>query len=156
MFATCMFACDRNVSKNAEDSIEFHKTEFQCIDNMSYAVSINGSFAQIKDSIGRYKTCDTLVEVDWSKMPAKYGRDRKGRPLLWPDEAPSTQSTSRLPGESMSAWRKRLEAYDSRLPGESMSAWRKRLEAYDKETPKVPKVGAKNAQGQVWTGKRWL
>ena len=104
---------------------------------MSFAVSTNGSLVQIKDSIGRYKTCDTLVEVDWSKMPAKYGRDRKGRPLLWPDEAPSTQSRSRLPGESMSAWRKRLEAYD-------------------KETPKVPKVGAKNAQGQVWTGKRWL
>lgn len=112
MLVICMSACDQDISiKTNNTGADTTKLTFQCIDNMSYAVSINGSFAQIKDSIGRYKTCD---------------RDRKGRPLLWPE------------------------------PGESMSAWRKRLEAYDKETPKVPKVGAYNSKGQIWTGKRWL
>lgn len=60
MFVVCMFACDRNVSKNTEDVVESPKTEFQCIDNMSFAVSSNGSLVQIKDSLGKYKTCEHL------------------------------------------------------------------------------------------------
>lgn len=74
-FIMLLVGCDQDISiKTNNTGADITKLTFQCIDNMSYAVSINGSFAQIKDSIGRYKTCDTLVEVDWSKRPAKVPR----------------------------------------------------------------------------------
>lgn len=55
-----MVACDRDVSKNTEDLTESSKVDFQCIDNMSFAVSTNGTIVQIKDSLGKYKTCERL------------------------------------------------------------------------------------------------
>lgn len=61
MLVICMSACDQDISiKTNNTGADTTKLTFQCIDNMSYAVSINGSFAQIKDSLGKYKTCDRL------------------------------------------------------------------------------------------------
>ena len=99
MLVICMSACDQDISiKTNNTGADITKLTFQCIDNMSYAVSINGSFAQIKDSIGRYKTCGT--------PKAK----KQNKPAKAPNK-PSTsniQSRFRRPGESIPAWRKRL------------------------------------------------
>ena len=82
MLVICMSACDQDISiKTNNTGADITKLTFQCIDNMSYAVSINGSFAQIKDSIGRYKTCGTPK----AKKPNK------------PAKAPNKPSTPKVP-----------------------------------------------------------